>query len=71
MRITALALALCASLALAGCVHHHHHRHPGPRYDRPVHHEKGWEKPKPPHHKVEKHKKAHRPDDRHPGRKHR
>ena len=30
MRITALALALCASLALAGCVHHHHHRHPGP-----------------------------------------
>ena len=74
MRITALALALCAALALSGCVHHHlHHRdrHPGPRYEKPVHHKKGWDKPKPPHHKVEKQKKDRPPHERHPDRKHR
>ncbi len=72
MRITAFALALCATLALSGCMHDHHRhdRHPGHRYEKPVHHKKDWDKPKPPHHKEVKHHKEHRSHDgRHPDRK--
>ena len=72
MRIIALAVVLCSALVLSGCaVHHHHDRHPGHRYEKPVHHKKGWDKPKPPHHKVEKQKKDRPPHERHPDRKHR